>query len=147
MTGLIKIDVAAHLLGKPAGAIFDLVDGAGLLGPSVAGPSLVWVFDLSAGEVRRDLRLWADEVMVLQTGDAARYAGWQLPHVLAQILPEKRQNFHAGEVDQLFQIRPRTRIDLLDSAGVIAGRNFYTRKMLVDFLEKRWLTSVMKGKQ
>jgi hypothetical protein len=144
VNGLIKIDVAAHLLNKPVATLFDMAEGA-----SLTERALRWVFDLSSGEIRRDLRFWTDEVNARASADASKHlkhCGWELDWVLAKLLPETRQNFHAGEVDQLLQIRPRTRIDLLESAGVVAGRNFYDRAMLVKFLTSRWIGTAIEQK-
>jgi hypothetical protein len=58
--------------------------------------------------------------------------------VLEEILPLRRMNFRAGELDQLFQLRRNVRLRLLN--GERSGRNFlYSRALLVDFLKRRWI--------
>ena len=140
---LVKIDVAAAHLGWSADKLFDLVDGGTLLEKGFA-----WVFNLANdlnGE-RRDLRFWWPEIQArLIGGDSAtRYSYYELEWVINKILPAKRQNFHAGEVDQMFQIRPRTRIDLhAELSGTLqSGGNFYARPPLFEFLTRRWLGAV-----
>lgn len=136
---LVKIDVAAAALGWSAAKLFDLVEGGSLL-----EPGFEWVFNLANdvhGE-RRDLRWWWQEIeerrAEREEGKSKRY---ELREVIDQILPVKRTNFHAGEVDQMFQIRPRTRIDLHDELSVSQrdGHNFYSRYSLAAFLRRRWV--------
>jgi hypothetical protein len=144
---LVKIDVAAAHLGWSAAKLFELVDGGTLLEKGFA-----WVFNLANdvnGE-RRDLRFWWPEVEARakaragQPSNAGKLNHYEIDWVIARILPEKRVNFHAGELDQLFQIRPRTRIDLHAelSGSLDGGRNFYPRPALVAFLQRRWLGAV-----
>lgn len=143
---LVKIDVAAADLDRSVAQVFDLVDGGTLLEKGIT-----WVFNLANdpdGD-RRDLRFWRPEVLAHGHRDIiGKYADWPIERVLAKILPEKRVNFHAGEVDKLFQIRPRTRIDLHgELAGALdGGRNFYSRAALAAFLTRRWLGAVSKRK-
>lgn len=144
---LVKIDVAAHITRKPVRVLFEMADGASLL-----DTALIWVFDLSndlesqnsrGGAHRRELRFWEPELQARASADVSKhrkYCGWELDWVIAKILPEKRMTFHAGEVDQLFQIRPRTRIDFAELNGDMkAGRNFYPRADLAEFLKRRWI--------
>ena len=139
---LVKIDVAAARLGWSADKLFDLVDGGTLLEKGFA-----WVWNLANaldGE-RRDLRFWWPEIEArAQARNQTKFSYYELPWVIAKILPPRRVNFHAGEIDQMFQIRPRTRIDLhAELAGRLeGGRNFYSRAALARFLERRWLGSV-----
>ena len=130
---LVKIDVAVMVTGKPVSALFDMADGAALV-----DGSLSWVFDLANGDKdeRRDLRFWLPELEALGETDMS---GLKLDQVVGKILPSNRTNFHAGEVDLLFQVRHNTRRELLDSAGMNAGRNFYSRGTLVEFLKARWI--------
>jgi hypothetical protein len=144
---LVKIDVAAATLGWSAGKLFDLVDGGTLLERGFA-----WVFNLAndrEGE-RRDLRFWLPEISMrasLDTSKHRRFSNYELEWVINKILPATRKNFHAGEVDELFQIRPRTRIDLHDeicgslrtAIGRESGRHFYSRDALAAFLTRRWI--------
>lgn len=147
---LVKIDVAAACLGKSATHLFGLAEG-GFLGE----PGLEWVFNLANDPEakRRDLRFWLPELQT-RTNQPSNHPTIQpsildLEAVVAQILPLKRQNFHAGEVDQLLQIRPRTRIDFGEELGGTkqAGRNFYERDMLAAFLRRRWLGAQIVIKQ
>jgi hypothetical protein len=138
---LVKIDVAAAALGWGADKLFDLVDGGSLLERGFA-----WVFNLAndAEGGRRDLRFWFPEIQARAKGNDRQYSFYEIEWVIVRILPEKRVNFHAGEVDQMFQIRPRTRIDLHDEicGRLDGGRNFYSRKALAEFLRRRWLGAV-----
>lgn len=151
---LVKIDVAAAQLGWSVGKLFDLVDGGTLLEKGFG-----FVFDLSndlsskngpRGSHRRDLRWWFPEVLARASRDTSRhgkYTFWEIGWVLNQIVPEKRATFHAGEVDQLFQIRARTRIDFGAELNGMPGRgsaNFYPREVLVAFLTRRWLENLKK---
>jgi hypothetical protein len=143
---LVKIDVAAADLNKSVKSLFDMADGGTLM-----ERGLQWVFDFSNGNTdRRDLRFWRPEVLVRASKDVAlhnKYNGWQLDYVLARILPVRRINFHAGEVDRLFQLRPRTRIDFgAELNGEMkGGRNFYARPVLEQFLRARWLGVEVKA--
>ena len=144
---LVKIDVAAAHLGWSAAKLFDLVDGGTLLEKGFA-----WVFNLAndAHGERRDLRFWWPEIEARAkvraglSGSSGKLASYEIEWVIARILPEKRVNFHAGELDQIFQIRPRTRIDLhAELCGTLnGGRNFYPRPALAAFLQRRWLGAV-----
>jgi len=132
---LVKVDVAAWLTGQSVTTLFDRADGA-----SLTEPALMWVFDFSNGEaLRRDLRFWVIELECPMERTQQAIHGFTLDQVIARILPEKRMNFAAGEVDALFQIRHNTRRELFDSAGTTAGRNFYSRTELATFLHERWL--------
>lgn len=143
---LVKVDVAAARLRWNVGRLFDLTDGGTLLENGFA-----WVFNLAndpCGQ-KRDLRWWMPEIEARagSTG-STKFNYYQPGWVIGRILPEKRVNFHAGEVDQLFQIRPRTRIDLhaeiFGGVAVTKGRgpNFYSREFLAAFLLRRWLGAV-----
>jgi len=137
---LVKIDVAAADLGKSVNTLFEMAEGGTLI-----ERGLLWVFDFSNGDTdRRDLRFWRPEILVCANKDVAlhtKFRGWELDWVLARILPVKRTNFHAGEVNQLFQLRPRTRIDFGEELNgkMKGGCNFYSRAVLVKFLTARWL--------
>jgi hypothetical protein len=148
---LVKVDVAAAHLGWPARKLLSLVDES-----SVLDRGFAWVFNLAndpAGE-RRDLRWWWPEIAArasLDSRDAGKYAFYELSWVINRILPERRQNFQAGEVDQLFQIRHTTRYEL--HAEIFAGAkftppagtaNFYPRELLAAFLTRRWMTHLRK---
>jgi hypothetical protein len=141
-SALVKIDVAAHITRKPVPVLFAMADGGDLV-----DRALLWVFDLSNGEqgARRELRFWEPELQTRANPDPTKhnkYCGWELDWVIKKVLPEKRAAFHAGEVDYLFQIRPRTRIDFTELNGEMKqGRNFYSRQVLADFLTRRWLHS------
>jgi len=144
---LVKVDVAADLLGKSVGHVFQLAEG-GCLGE----PGFEWVFNLAnnlAGD-RRDLRFWRPEIVARVEQSRVERAtspvvDGNLPSaiddVINTILPERRQVFYAGELDTMFQIRPRTRIDLhSEIVGELkSGCNFYSRRILVEFLRRRWL--------
>jgi hypothetical protein len=137
---LVKIDVIAADLGVGVRRIEAMVDGGDL----VTQP-LVWVFDFAndpGNGPRRELRFWRTEALALSENLGARnkLANCELVEVLEKILPRSRENFHAGEVDQLFQIRHNTRLDYADLGGSqFGGRNFYQRETLAAFLERRWL--------
>jgi len=135
---LIKIDAAAAVLGKSAPQIFDLLEGGSL---SEAG--LLWVFNLAHNRAgtRRDLRLWLPELKACVAGQPRQYHSQDIRQTLAQILPGNRQRFNAGDVDCLFQIRPRTRLDFgTELPGYrVAGRTIYARSALESFLIRRWL--------
>ncbi len=137
---LVKIDVVAADLGVGVRRIERMVEGGDL----VQEP-LVWVFNFAndpANGTRRELRFWRTEAAFVaeNPGTQNRFANWVLAEVLAKILPVKRKHFHAGEVDQLFQIRHNTRLELPDlNGGLAAGRTFYPRDELAGFLERRWL--------
>lgn len=147
---LVKIDVAAATLGWSAGKLFDLVDGGTLL-----EKGFVWVFNLANdphGD-RRDLRFWMPEIQARCVPHGRSYGHWEIEHVIAKVLPKNRTNFHAGEVDQLFQIRHRTRIDL---HGELFGTatptakgtpNFYPRTVLAAFLKRRWLGALYERRR
>jgi len=137
---LVKIDVAAAALGWSAARLFDLVDAGTLI-----EPGFEWVFDFANGQGglrgshRRDLRFWFPEIEARSEQRPA--PARTIDAVVTRILPRARQNFHAGEVDQLFQLRPRTRIDLHDElAGSLkSGRHQYHRDDLAAFLMRRWI--------
>ena len=141
MIALVKIDVAAVDLNRSARQVFDLVIGGTLL-----EPGLTWVFNLANDPTgdRRDLRFWREELKQRRTATGPQVAAddlSQLPveEVIARILPVTRTNFAAGEVDQMFQIRPRTRIDFgTQLAGGMRGSGrFYSRAVLAEFLRRR----------
>jgi hypothetical protein len=135
---LVKIDVAAAVLGKSAPQVFDLVEGGSL---SEAG--LLWVFNFArnlAGR-RRDLRVWLPELKARVAGQPRQYHSQDIRRTLDQILPGGRQRFNAGDVDGLFQIRHRTRLDYGDElpGNRVAGRTVYGRAALESFLARRWI--------
>lgn len=142
---LVKIDVAAATLGWSAPKLFSLVDGGDLV-----EQGFVWVFNLAndADGRNRDLRFWWPEIQARAAATRNKYVGYEIGWVIDRILPVKRATFHAGEVDQLFQIRPRTRIDLhAELAGTMeSGRNFYSRAALAAFLKRRWLGAIHSRK-
>lgn len=142
---LVKIDVAAADLGKAVAHIFGLVfDGGNLLEPGIH-----WVFNFAnALDSRRDLRFWRPEIKARADGEAEKFSAWEIGQVVAKILPATRKNFHAGEVDQLFQIRKTTRLDFgAELAGRLdGGRNFYSRATLENFLCRRWLGAMHERK-
>lgn len=137
-TALVKIDVAAFDLGKPASQIINLVDGG-----SLSEVGLLWVFNLARNRngSRRELRFWRPELAARATGRAAQFHSQDIRQTIAQILPGDRQRFNAGDVDALFQIRPRTRLDFgAELPGHLdAGRNTYARRDLESFLIRRWI--------
>jgi hypothetical protein len=149
---IVKIDVAADLLGKPVRVIEQMVSGGNR---DLFIHPLVWVFDLASsaeGRAQRP-RFWRTELMAHASNEPQRYCGWELEWVLNQILPAKRVNFQAGELDMLFQLRPitRTRLhaDMLACAQAIKvpwspsdAVNFYPRSILVSFLTRRWLGAI-----
>jgi hypothetical protein len=134
---LVKVDVAADRLNWSAVEVLSLADEGTLL-----KPGFTWVWNLAqslTGE-RRDLRFWAVEIRA-RALSGETFAEMELTQVISQILPLNRTNFHAGEVDVMFQIRPRTRIDLhAELAGSLkSGRNQYHRDDLAAFLKRRWI--------
>jgi hypothetical protein len=138
LIALVKIDVAAVDLNRSAQQVRSLAEGG-----TAAEPGLLWVFNLAANASgqRRDLRFWRGELRAYSTstGSACRQKG--IEQVLAEILPAQRNFFSAGEIDQLFQIRPRTRIDLNHElqGELNHGRYSYARASLAKFLTRRWL--------
>lgn len=134
---LVKLDVAAATLGWSAVKLLSLADEGTLI-----EPGFEWVFNLANnldGE-RRDLRFWFSEVLARKS-EIRKAESRNLQSVIDEILPLNRKHFHAGEVDALFQIRHRTRIDLHgELAGRMeSGRNFYARTALAAFLKNRWI--------
>jgi len=135
---LVKIDVASATLGQPARLMFDLIDG-----PSQGEAALLWVFNLArdlAGR-RRDLRFWMPELAAHAARQPDKYNNHGLREVIAEILPGERQSFNAGNVDLMFQIRPRTRLDYGAELPCqrVAGRSVYARAGLEAFLCRRWI--------
>ena len=139
---LVKVDVASADLGRTAKDIFDLVDGGSLL-----EPALVWVFDLSPragrGYNRRELRFWRGELGAREQGRAEELRGLEIDAVIERILPEGRTRLTAGELDLLWQLRPRTRLDmnrqLARRRRRLYARKDYPREVLTAFLKRRWL--------
>ena len=135
---LVKVEAVRALTGEGYDAIFERVDGGSLL-----QKPLVWVFDFSStwpdGKLR-DLRFWRAEL----ESAPGKYGHYELAWVIAKILPEKRTNFQAGEVDQLFMLtRPGRKALRTALGGTLAERtSFYPRADLVRFLEARWLKAV-----
>lgn len=139
-TALVKIDVAAADLNVAVRRIEQMYEGAD---PRMG--SLVWVFDFAKAprsSARREPRFWRPELLAVAGGDGAlraKYNGYELGWVINKILPVNRVNFHAGEVDQLFQIRHNTRSCFAELNGMLSERrNFYERATLVEFLRRRW---------
>ena len=134
---LVKIDVAAVDLGMSVRRIEQMVDGG-----SKHETGLVWIFNLAndLNARKRDVRFWRPELLARVQGDVAKYGKWKIGQVIASILPEAREKFHAGEVDVVFQIRPNSRIAFGAELNgkKVAGRNSYSRAVLVDFLQRRW---------
>src|ERR1039458_4059796 len=135
-TALVKIDVASAYLGRSVNNVCDLVDGGNL-----AAAGLLWVFNLAHNPAgpRRDLRFWRTELLARAGGHADNCGRLQINQVIAQILPARREHFQAGEVDQLFQIRPSTRkvVDAELKGRLVCGRNVYQRTRLETFLHRR----------
>jgi len=135
---LVKIDVAAADTGLSVRRIEQLVDGG-----TTREKGFMWVFNL-ANDLNsrcRDLRFWRPELLARVQGEADKYGRWGIEQVIVSILPETREKFHGVEVDQLFQIRPPTRIAYgAELNGKREGiGNLYSRTMLAEFLERRWL--------
>ena len=138
IAALVKIDVAAVFLKRPTRQVFDLADGG-----STAETGLLWVFNLAynlAGP-RRDLRFWLPEVQARAAGQPTQYHHQDIDWILSQILPGGRQSFNAGYVDQLLQIRERTRNDYGSQlpGKQVSRRNVYSRAALESFLRRRWI--------
>jgi hypothetical protein len=135
---LVKIDVAAVDLGLGVRRITQMVDGG-----SSNEKGLVWVFNLANDSSARcrELRFWRPELHAHMQGDADKYSPWEINQIIASILPETREKFNPGEVDQLFQIRPNSRIAYGAELNgkKVAGRNSYQRTTLAEFLKRRWL--------
>lgn len=139
---LVKIDVAAVDLKHGVPSIQKMVDGGDLL-----LPGLVWVFNVARDLNSRDreLRFCRLELQGVSFNPPRNpYARHKLGEMIALILPEGINNFQAGQVDDLFQLRPRTRIDLHEEicGKLISGRNSYSRTVLASFLRRRWLGRV-----
>jgi len=141
---LVKVDVAAADLGWPARKVFAAADGGDLVTRGLA-----WVFDFSNGaeHARRELRFWRPELLAHAKFDYP-FRNWELDWVIAKILPRTRTNFHAGEVDQLFQIRHNTRLELDAelNGDKRNGANTYSRTNLAAFLTRRWLGTLAAQK-
>jgi len=143
---LVKIDVAAADLGRSAAVLFELAEGGAITVGNLFERGITWVFNLAndpAGD-KRDLRFWRPEILARVNPDTTKhrkFSNYELEWVINKILPTSRVNFHAGEVDELFQIRPRTRIDLhSEICGTkLSGRNSYSRELLAAFLTRRWI--------
>jgi hypothetical protein len=136
---LVKIDVAAADLDKSVRLLRQLT-----IGGDMFEDGLEWVFNLANNPEgkRRDLRFWRPELLARQSGQpASQMANLGLEYVIDQSLPVKRVRFHASEVDQLLQIRPRTRIDLDKQmpGQLIDGTYWYDRTVIAAFLRNRWL--------
>lgn len=142
---LVKIDVAAALLRLSAPALFELVEGSA----KAHRRALVFVFNVAKrmGHRRRDLRFWLPEVQAHAQGEPGRFAVLELPDVIERILPLRRSGFSAGELDQLFQLRRRTRIDLQrELVGELGAAGYrYQRPTVAAFLERRWLGALVPG--
>jgi hypothetical protein len=136
---LVKVDVASADLGKTAKEIIELADGGSLL-----EPALVWVFDLSTSrsKSRRELRFWRVELDARANGKAETVRGLEVDAVVNRILPEGRTKLFAGELDLLWQLRPRSRLDLdrqFARRRKLYHKKTYPRWILLEFLKRRWL--------
>jgi hypothetical protein len=141
---LVKIDVAADLMNRGIPDIMDMVDGGTLL---VRGLTWVWNVARDPHSRDRELRFWRNEVVARGSKDVSvhrRYSSYEIEWVINKILPWQKKTIHAGELDQLFQLRPRTRIDLHDEicGTMMSGRNSYSRDIIAAFLKRRWLASL-----
>jgi hypothetical protein len=140
---LVKIDVAAADLGKSIVSIEQLVDGS-----TRRESGLLWVFNLARkpdGRIRA-LRFWRPELAARAQGGFQNYEGRDIDWVIGQILPDRRTQLHAGEVDALFQIRPTTRLKYgAELPGKLnGGSNSYSRPALAAFLKRRWVGGAAK---
>ncbi|HEX3857590.1 MAG TPA: hypothetical protein VHY30_09875, partial [Verrucomicrobiae bacterium] len=155
---LVKIDVAADLMNLPVPEIMLRVDGGTLdFSNSKLRAQIIrlsWVFNFARDPNSRDreLRLWRPELCAQASKDVSvhrKYNFYELDWVINKILPEKKRTIHAGELDQLFQLRPRTRIDLHDEicGTMMSGRNSYSRDIIAAFLKRRWLASLREAGQ
>ncbi|MEI9863033.1 MAG: hypothetical protein WDN00_00435 [Limisphaerales bacterium] len=136
---LVKIDVAAADLGKSVAQVFELVDGG-----TTHEAGIVWVFNLAndLNARRRDLRFWRPELFARVQGQADKFNAHELDNIIPLVLTENRLSFQAGEVDQLFQIRPHTRRDYGNElpGNLDKGAHVYSRTALSNFLKRRWLS-------
>jgi len=134
---LVKIDVAVAALGQDARKILAFAEGG-----NVAEPGLLWVFNFASNPAsqNRELRFWMPEINSRATGNPTQFHGLELPAVISAILPYRREMFHAGELNVLFQLRNNTRCRL-DLAPIREARtgNVYSRVALAEFLQRRWL--------
>jgi len=146
MYTLVKVDVASVYLGISVRKSFDLADGG-----SANEPGLLWVWNLAhniSGN-RRDLRFLRAELVARGKGQDAEFRAMTLETVIDQVLPARREGFYGGQLDQAFQIRPRTRLDFgPELPGVRAGSgHWYRRTALAEFLKRRWLgTAILEAK-
>ena len=135
---LVKIDVAAFALGKDIRKIEQMVDGG-----TVKQSGLLWVFNFAVNPKgkHRALRFWRPELLDRGGGKLAGYRQMRIEEVISQILPASREYFNAGEVNEMFQVRPRTRIDYgVELPGKQTPRgNVYPRPALAAFLRRRWI--------
>jgi hypothetical protein len=136
-TVLVKTDVAAADLNLSIRRIEQMVDGG-----TPAEPALLWVFNFAVNPTGpiRSLRFWRPELQARAAGQA-NFSWMGISQVIDEILPVTRAYFHAGEVDQMFQIRHNTRIELIQAMAERreGNSNVYQRATLVEFLENRWL--------
>lgn len=137
---LVTVDAASLLTGRAVPELFALAGGS-----KARARGLEWVFNFSKYRCRgrRELRFWTTELQEWPAPSART-----LDAVIADILPRGGAHYHAGEVDHLFQIRPRTRIDMHNelSASVKHGSHRYRRDELAAFLKRRWLGPTKKKK-
>jgi len=135
---LLQVSTVRDITGLRRDEIFDRVDGRSLL-----HRGFVWVWNVSSTfpeSMTRDLRLWRAEI-IADDDDAVKLGRRDLDWVLKQILPPK-QNFHSGELIQMFALsRPglgRLRDEL--NGNLVGARNcLFTRENVAAFLKRRWI--------
>ncbi len=130
---LAKVDSVALLTGRPVRTIYQMTDGGDLI-----HGHLQWVWNVAvdpAGKIR-DLRYWVGEALAPE-----RQRGLELDTVIDFILPPRRREFAAGELQQLLQVRDNTLLELRSQMGgaLRAHCNFYPRAAVADFFRRRWL--------
>ena len=130
---LAKVDTVAHLTGRSISELYAMADGGDLL-----HGRLQWVWDVKtnpAGTIS-DLRFWMGEIYLPE-----RQTGLTLAQVIDFILPPRRCEFPAGEVQSILQVRPPTLSKLRAElhGSLRSGSGFYPRAGLVQFFTRRWL--------
>ena len=138
---LVTVSGVRALKGWTYDNIFCRVDGGDLLNKGLAW---VWNFAADANGDMRELRFWRFE---LERPEKTGYL--ELEWVIARILPEKRKNFHAGEVVEMFTLTRPTLMKLRPQMGgqLAANSSFFSRDGLARFLRERWLGACYDRRQ
>jgi hypothetical protein len=123
MTELVDIQFLRASRGVETERILYLVDNGDLL----------WVFDVSSGNVNRDLRFWSREA----TAPEKCYR-FSLQQVVDLILGQKK-NFRSAEIERQWILSAQTMMRLRRAGEFRGGKGILTRDSLADFLRRRWI--------